>query len=57
MRIPKIYLKQSLSHCKLVLQAILSLTMLSHCVSGSSNFDTAFLTDHTKFCSVFQVIG
>jgi len=42
---------------QLVLQAILSLTILSNCVSVSSNFDTAFLPDCTKFCSVFQVIG
>jgi len=26
-----------------------------NCVSGNSNFDTAFLPDCTKFCSVFQV--
>jgi len=29
------------------------LTVFSTCVSDSSNFDTAFLTDRTKFCSVF----
>jgi len=46
-------LKQSFSHSKLILQTILSLTVLSNCVSVSSNFDTAFLTDCTKFCSVF----
>jgi len=28
------------------------LTVLSNCVSGSSNFDTTFLPDNTKFCSV-----
>jgi len=50
MRIPKIYLKQSFSHFKLVLQAILSLTVLSHCICGSSNFDTAVLPDFTKYC-------
>jgi len=48
------WLKQSFSYSKWVLQAILSLTVLSYCVSGSSNFDTAFLPDCTKFCSVFH---
>jgi len=57
MTIPKMCLKQSFSHSKWVLQAVLSLTVLSNCVSGSSNFDTAFLTVCTKFCSVSQVIG
>jgi len=51
------YLKQSFSHSKWVLQAFLFLTVLLNCVSGSSNFDTAFLLDCTEFCSVFQVIG
>jgi len=37
--------KLHLSHSKWVLQAILSLTVLSNCVSGSSNFDTAFFLD------------
>jgi len=46
-------LKQSLSHSKWVLQEILSLTDLSNCVSGSSNFDSDFVPDCTKFCSVF----
>jgi len=53
MRIPKMCLKQSFSHPKLVFQAILSLTVFSNCVSGRSNFDTAFLPDCTKFCRVF----
>jgi len=51
------YLKQSFSYSKWVLQAIWSLTVLSNCVFGSSNFDTAFLPDCTKFCNVFKVIG
>jgi len=55
MRIPKKCLKQSFSHCKWVLQMILSLTVLLNCVSGRSNFDTTFLPDCTKFCSVFSV--
>jgi len=38
MRISKMYLKQSFSYCKWVLQAILSLTVLSN----SSIFDTVF---------------
>jgi len=46
-------LKLSFSHSKWVLQAILSLTVLSNCVFGISNFDTAFLSDCTNFCSVF----
>jgi len=56
-RISKMCLKQSFSNSKWVLQAFLSLTVLSNCVCGSSNFDTAFLPDCTKFCSLFQVIG
>jgi len=46
-------LKESLSHYKLILQAILSLTVISNCFSVSSNFDTVFLADFTKFCSIF----
>jgi len=38
-------LKQSFSHCKWVLQAILSLTVLSNCVFDSSNFDPTFIPD------------
>jgi len=53
MRIPKMYLKQSFSYSKLVLPAILFWTVHSNCVSVSSEFDTAFLPDCTKFCSVF----
>jgi len=56
MRIPKMCLKQPFSHSKWVLQAILSLTVPLNCVSDSLNFDTAFLPDCTKFCSVFYVI-
>jgi len=48
MRISKMCLIQSFSHYNWVLQAILSLTGLSNCVSGSSNFDTAFFPDGTK---------
>jgi len=54
MRISKMCLKQSFSVSKGVLQAILSLTVLSNCVSVSSNFDTSFLPDCTKFCGVFS---
>jgi len=53
MVIPKICSKQSFFHYKWVLQAIFYLTLLSNSVSGSSNFDAAFLLDCTKFCSVF----
>jgi len=50
-------LKLSFSHSMVVSQAILSLTVLSNCVSSSSNFDIAFLPDCTKFSSIFQVMG
>jgi len=53
MRIPKMGLKLSFSYHKWVLQAILSLTVLSNCVSSSLNFDTVFLSDCTQFGSVF----
>jgi len=54
MKIPKMFLKQSFSHLKWILQSILSLTVFSNCVTGSTNFDTAFLSDSTKSCSVFS---
>jgi len=50
-------LKQVFSHSKWILQAILSLTVLSDCVLDSLKFDPIFPPDSTKFCSVFQVIG
>jgi len=53
MRIPKMCLKQSFPPYNWVLQGILSVTVLSNCISGSSNFDLTFLFDCTKFCSVF----
>jgi len=53
-RIPKMCLKQPFSHSKWVLQVILSLTDLSNCIFGSSKFDTVFLPDCIKFCSVFS---
>jgi len=53
MRIPKMCLKLSFSLSKVVLQEILSLTVLSNCDSVSSNFDTTFLPDCTKFFSNF----
>jgi len=46
-------LKLLFSYFKRILQAILSLTVLTNCISGSSYFDTAFCPDCTKFCSVF----
>jgi len=46
MKISKMCLKQSFSHYKWVLQAILFLTVLSNCVSVSSNFESAFLPDY-----------
>jgi len=47
------YLKQSFSHPKWVLEAIFSLTVLLDCVPCNSNFDTVFLSDCTQFCNVF----
>jgi len=47
-------LKQSFSHSKWVLPAILSLTVFSNWVSDSSSFDTAFLPDCSKCCGVFS---
>jgi len=47
------YLKQTFSHSKWVLQGIFSLTVLSNCLSGSSNFDTAFLSDCTRYVLFF----
>jgi len=49
-------LKQPFSHSKQILQAILSLTVLSNFVSDSSNVDTAFSLTVPNFVSVFQVI-
>jgi len=53
MKIPKMCLKLLFFYSKWVLQAILSLTVLSNCVSSSTNFDTTFLPDCTKSCSIF----
>jgi len=53
MGIPQICLKQLFSYYKWVLQAIFFLSVFLNSVSGSLNFDTAFLPDCTKFCSVF----
>jgi len=50
-------LKLSFSHSKWVLQAILSLTVLSNCAFDSSIFDTTFLSDCSRFCNVSYVIG
>jgi len=47
-------LKQSVSHSKWVLQAIWPLTVLLNYVSDSSNFDSAFLPDCTKFFERFS---
>jgi len=52
MGIPKMWLKLSFPYSKYVLQRFLFITVLSNCVSGSLNFDTAFFPDCTKFCSV-----
>jgi len=54
MKIPKICLKQQYSYFKCVLQMVLFLIVFSNCVSDSSNFDTAFLPDCIKFCSIFS---
>jgi len=47
MRISKMYLKRSFCYSKWVLQSILSMTVPSNSISGSSNLDTAFLLDGT----------
>jgi len=54
MGIPKMCLKLSFSHFKWGLLAVLALTVLPNCVSGSSNFDSTFLLDCTKFFSIFS---
>jgi len=54
MRIPKTWLILSFSYSKWVLQAILFLTVLSNCVSGSSNFDTAFFLTVQNFVVFFS---
>jgi len=53
MRISEIYLKQSFSHSKWALQVIMSLTILSNCISYISKFDTALLLDYTNFLQCF----
>jgi len=47
-------LKWSFCDYKWVLQSILCMTVSSNSISGSSNFDTAFLLDCTKSFSVFS---
>jgi len=41
----------------LALQTVTPVTLLLCCVSGSSNFNTAFLPDCTEFCSIFSGYG
>jgi len=50
-------LKTETFYSKWILQVILSLTVLSNCVSVSLNFDTAFLSDCIMLGNVFKVIG
>jgi len=50
------YLKQLFCYSKRVLLAILFLIVLSNCVSGSSDFDTSFLTDCTKFLFFYVIV-
>jgi len=57
MKILKMLLKLSYFNSKRILEAIFSLTVLSNCVSSSSNFGTIFLIECTKLYRVFQVIG
>jgi len=49
-------LKLSFSHSKWVLQVILSLTVLSNCVSSSLYFDTTFIFGFTWLCSGFFML-
>jgi len=48
MRIPKMCLELSFSYSNWIIPAILSLTVLSNCISVSSSFDTAILPDCTE---------
>jgi len=48
----KMCLKQLFSYYKWVLQEISFLTVLSNCISVSSNFNTAFFPDYTNFSIV-----
>jgi len=56
MTIPKMCLKQSFSHSNWVLQEIMSLSVLLNCISGSWNFETAFLADCSKSCCFFMLL-
>jgi len=47
-------LKQSFSHSKWVLEAILYLTVFSNCVSSSSNLNTAFLPHCIAFFRLLE---
>jgi len=49
-------LKRSFSDSKWVLHTILSLTVLSNCVSDSSNFETAILPDCPNFVVFFRLM-
>jgi len=49
-------LKQSFSHYKWVLQAFSSLTVLSNCVFGSSNFDTVFSLTVPNLIMFFRLL-
>jgi len=51
------WLKLSISDSKWVLQAILSLTVLSKCVSVSSNYYKAFLPDYQTLLSFSKLLG
>jgi len=57
MRITKMCLKHSFSHSKWVLQVILSLTVFSTCVFGSSKFHSIYLFEFIWFCSVFMLLN
>jgi len=49
-------LKQSFSYFKWVLHAILSLTVLSKCITGSSNFDPPFSLTVPNFVMLFRLL-
>jgi len=57
MRISKTCLKQSFFYSKWVLQAILSLTVLSNCVSGSSNLTLLFSLTVPNFVLFFGLFN
>jgi len=57
MKIPKMCIKQSFFYSKTVLPAILSLTVLSNCVSDFQTLTPLFSLTLSNFVEFFRVIG